>query len=67
MNLSKNYFGQHLFSQLISLCNKSILSLVIAELRLYHCYKPVVSISKSTMNPENRLGKPQTAIKGVGY
>ncbi|MCZ2222515.1 MAG: IS4 family transposase [Chitinophagales bacterium] len=39
MNQSNNYFGQHLFSQLISLCNKSILSPVIAKCKANHYYK----------------------------
>ena len=39
MNQSTNYFGQHLFSQLISLCNKQILTPVIAKSKSNHYYK----------------------------
>jgi hypothetical protein len=39
MNKSTNYFGQHLFSQITSLCNKSILKPVIDKTQANRYYK----------------------------
>ncbi len=39
MNQSNNYFGQHLFAQLICLCNKSILRPVIDKSKANYYYK----------------------------
>ena len=39
MNQSNNYFGQHLFSQVTSLCSKSILQACIQRTGANRCYK----------------------------
>ena len=39
MNQSNNYFGQHLFSQVTSLCSKSILQACIQKTGANRCYK----------------------------
>ena len=39
MNKSTNYFGQHLFSQTVSLCNRSILQPIIDETGANFAYK----------------------------
>lgn len=39
MNQSTNYFGQHLFAQLTSLCNRSVLSPVIRQTNANRYYK----------------------------
>lgn len=39
MNQSTNYFGQHLFSQITTLCNRSILSPVIRQTNANRYYK----------------------------
>ena len=43
MNQSNNYFGQHIFSQVISLCNKSILTPFINKCKGNHCYKKLLT------------------------
>ena len=79
MNQSNNYFGQHLFSQLISLCNKSILSPVIAKCKSNHYYKQlktyehfvamlycVVTGSTSLREIEAGLGIAQGKLNHLG-
>lgn len=79
MNQSNNYFGQHLFSQLVSLCNKSILSPVIAKCRSNHYYKQlktyehfiamlycVVTGSTSLREIEAGLGIAQGKLNHLG-
>ncbi|HRQ52594.1 MAG TPA: IS4 family transposase [Agriterribacter sp.] len=39
MNQSTNYFGQHLFSQITSLCNKAVLQPIIDKTRANRYYK----------------------------
>jgi hypothetical protein len=39
MNKSTNYFGQHLFSQIVSLCNRSILQPIIDKTGTNYTYK----------------------------
>lgn len=39
MNQSNNYFGQHLFSQITSLCSKSVLQSCIQKTGSNRCYK----------------------------
>jgi len=79
MNQSNNYFGQHLFSQLISLCKKSILSPVIAKCKANHYYKHlkayehfvamlycVVTSSTSLREIEAGLGIAQGKLNHLG-
>lgn len=79
MNQSNNYFGQHIFSQLISLCNKSILSPIIAKTKSNHYYKRlktyehfvamlycVVTGSTSLREIESGLGIAQGKLNHLG-
>jgi hypothetical protein len=79
MNQSNNYFGQHLFSQLISLCNKQILSPVISNCKANHYYKQlktyehfvamlycVVTGSTSLREIEAGLGIAQGKLNHLG-
>lgn len=79
MNKSNNYFGQHLFSQLISLSNKSILSPIIAKTKSNHYYKQlktyehfvamlycVVTGSTSLREIESGLGIAQGKLNHLG-
>lgn len=79
MNQSNNYFGQHIFSQLISLCNKSILSPIIAKTKSNHYYKQlktyehfvamlycVVTGSTSLREIESGLGIAQGKLNHLG-
>ncbi|MFP5040049.1 IS4 family transposase [Parasediminibacterium sp. JCM 36343] len=79
MNQSNNYFGQHIFSQLVSLCNKSILSPVIKRANGNHYYKRlktyehfiamlycVVTSSTSLREIEAGLGIAQGKLNHLG-
>jgi hypothetical protein len=79
MNQSNNYFGQHIFSQLISLCNKSVLTPFINKSQGNHCYKKlktyehfiamlycVVTGSSSLREIEVGLGIAQGKLNHLG-
>ncbi len=79
MNQSYNFIGQHIFSQLISLCNKPILTPIIAKARGNHYYKKlktyehfiamfycVVTGSTSLREIESGLGIAQGKLNHLG-
>jgi len=79
MNQSNNYFGQHLFSQVTSLCSKSILQPCIQQTGANRCYKQlktyehfiamlycVVSGSTSLREIEAGLGIAQGKLNHLG-
>jgi len=79
MNQSNNYFGQHLFSQITSLCSKSILQSCIQKTGANRCYKRlktyeyfiamlycVITGSTSLREIESGLGIAQGKLNHLG-